>query len=148
MPSWSPDGTTIYFVRTVDAVGRWPSGGVVRDYQMTVPSIMRMPADGSGDPVQVVNGKVTRNGLTWQSWIREPVLSPDGKTLAMVSDRPDPTQSDVVLQFYDLATKKTTVPKLSETAPLGHQDPAWRPDGKVLLYVRNGRDGARGAPVI
>ena len=32
--------------------------------------------------------------------------------------------------------------------PLGHQDPTWRPDGKVLLYVHNGRDGARGAPSI
>ena len=148
MPSWSPDGTSIYFVRTVTAVGRWPSSGVLRDYQMTVPSIMRMNADGSGDPVQVINGKVTRNNLTWQSWIREPVLSPDGTMLALVSDRPDPTQSDVVLQFYDLTTKKTTVPKLSETAPLGHQDPVWRADGKVLLYVRNGREGARGAPVI
>ena len=40
------------------------------------------------------------------------------------------------------------VPKVAETPPLGHQDPAWRPDGKVLLYVRNGRNGARGAPVI
>jgi Tol biopolymer transport system component len=66
----------------------------------------------------------------------------------MVSDRPDPTRSDVVLQFYDLITKKTTVPKLTEEAPLGHQDPDWRPDGKVLLYVHNGRDGARGAPSI
>lgn len=148
MPSWSPDGTSIYFIRTVDAVGRWPSLGINRDYQMTVPSVMRMKADGSGDPVQVVNGKVSRNGLTWQAWIREPVLSPDGKTLAMVSDRPDPAQSDVVLQFYDTSTKKTTIPNLAETAPLGHQDPVWGADGKVLLYVRNGRDGARGAPVI
>jgi Tol biopolymer transport system component len=31
---------------------------------------------------------------------------------------------------------------------LGHQDPEWRPDGKFLLYVMNGRDGSRGAPVI
>ncbi len=68
--------------------------------------------------------------------------------MAMVSDRPDPSKSDVVLQLYDLATKKSTVPKVAETPPLGHQDPAWRPDGKVLLYVRNNRNGARGAPVI
>ena len=67
--------------------------------------------------------------------------------MAMVSDRPDPSQSDVVLQFYDLITKKSTVPTLAETPPLGHQDPTWRPDGKVLLYVRNGRDGPKGAPV-
>ena len=107
-----------------------------------------MQADGSGDPVLVLNGKISQGGRTWQAWIREPVLSPDGKTLAMVSDRPDPSQSDVVLQLYDLTTKKSTIPKLSETSPLGHQDPTWRPDGKVLLYVRNGRAGAKGAPVI
>ena len=29
---------------------------------------------------------------------------------------------------------------------MGHQDPEWRPDGQFLLYVRNGRDGSRGAP--
>ena len=109
---------------------------------MTIPNVMKVPADGSSDPVQVIGGKVSKNGYTWQSWIREPVLSPDGRTLAMVSDRPDPSNSDVVLQFYDTTTKKSTVPKLTEMAPLGHQDPAWRPDGKVLLYVRNGRDGA------
>ncbi|HEY7969236.1 MAG TPA: hypothetical protein VID95_04520, partial [Candidatus Limnocylindrales bacterium] len=148
MPSWSPDGKTVYFVREVDGIGHWPSGGVVRDYQMTIPNVMKVPADGSSDPVQVIGGKVSKNGYTWQSWIREPVLSPDGRTLAMVSDRPDPSNSDVVLQFYDTTTKKSTVPKLTEMAPLGHQDPAWRPDGKVLLYVRNARDGPKGAPAI
>ena len=148
MPSWSPDGKTIYFVRTTDGTGRWPAGGVVRDYQMTIPAVMRVKADGSGEVETVINGKVTANGRTWQSWIRQPVLSPDGQTLAMVSDRPDPSNDDVVLQFYDLTTKKTRVPKLAETPPLGHQDPDWRPDGKELLYVRNGRDGPKGAPVI
>jgi Tol biopolymer transport system component len=148
MPSWSPDGKDVYFIRTVDGVGRWPAAGVTREYQLTTPSVMRVPADGSSDPVVVVSGKITQGSRTWQAWIREPVLSPDGKTLAMVSDRPDPTQRDVVLQLYDVATKKSQVPNLAETAPLGHQDPAWRPDGKVLLYVRNGRDGTRGAPAI
>jgi Tol biopolymer transport system component len=109
---------------------------------------MRVKADGSGKPETVVSGKVTSGGRTWHAWIREPVLSPDGRTLAMVSDRPAPASSDVVLQFYDLTTKKTRVPKLAETPPLGHQDPDWRPDGKDLLYVRNGRDGPRGAPSI
>ena len=148
MPSWSPDGTTIYFVRTASGNGRWPAGGILRDYALTTPSVMQVKADGSGDPVRVLSGRVTISGRTWHVWIREPVVSPDGTTLAMVSDRPDPSQSDVVLQLYDLTTKKSTVPKVAETAPLGHQDPTWRPDGKVLLYVRNGRNGARGAPAI
>jgi dipeptidyl aminopeptidase/acylaminoacyl peptidase len=148
MPSFSADGKTVYFVRTVNGIGHWPSSGVVRDYQMTIPNVMQVAADGSGDPSQLLSGKVSKNGWSWHAWIRQPVLSPDGKTLAMVSDRPDPSNSDVVLQFYDISSKKTTVPKLAEEAPLGHQDPTWRPDGKVLLYVHNGRDGARGAPSI
>ena len=148
MPSWSPDGSSIYFIRVAYGIGHWPSLGVRRDYQLITPSVMRIKADGSGNAVLVVSGKVNKNGFSWQAWIREPVLSPDGHTLAMVSDRPDPSRSDVVLQFYDTTTKQSTVPNLSETAPLGHQDPAWRPDGKVLLYVRNGRDAAKGAPDI
>ena len=148
MPSWSPDGASVYFIRTVAGDGRWLAGGVVRDYALTTPSIMQVKADGSTEPVRVLNGKVSLNGRTWQSWIREPVVSPDGKTLAMVSDRPNPSLSDVVLQMYDLTSKKSTIPKVAETPPLGHQDPTWRPDGKFLMYVRNGRDGARGAPMI
>ena len=148
MPSWSPDGTSIYFIRTASGDGRWPAGGVLRDYALTTPSVMQVKADGSADPVRVLSGKVSLNGRTWQSWIREPVVSPDGTTLAMVSDRPNPSVSDVVLQLYDLTSKKSTIPKIAETPPLGHQDPTWRPDGKFLMYVRNGRDGARGAPMI
>jgi Tol biopolymer transport system component len=149
MPSWSPDGTMVYFVRTVDGEGRWPSQGVTRTYQLSTPSVMRLKADGSSDkPELVLSGKVGQGNRTWQAWIREPVLSPDGKTLALVSDRPDPAASDVVLQFYDLKTKKSRVPKLPESPPLGHQDPEWRPNGNDLLYVRNGRSGQRGAPAI
>lgn len=148
MPSWAPDGSSIYFIRTVDDVGRWPSGGITRQYQMSVPSVMRIAADGSGNAVKVVNGKVNKNGLTWHAWIRQPVLSPDGHTLAMVSDRPDPSRSDVILQFYDIDSERSKIPDLPETPPLGHQDPTWRPDGKYLLYVRNGRNGTKGAAVI
>ena len=148
MPSWAPDGASIYFIRTASGDGRWMAGGVLRDYALTTPSVMQVKADGSADPVRVLSGKVSINGRTWQAWIREPVVSPDGSTLAMVSDRPNPSVSDVVLQLYDLGTKKSTIPKVAETPPLGHQDPSWRPDGKFLLYVRNGRDGARGAPMI
>ncbi len=148
MPSWAPDGKSVYFIRSVDGVGHWFAGNVLRDYQMSIPNVMQVKADGSSDPVRIISGRVTISGQPWQAWIREPVVSPDGQTMAMVSDRPNPSRSDVVLQFYDLGSKKSTIPKLDEMPPLGHQDPTWRPDGKALLYVHNGRDGAKGAPVI
>lgn len=148
MPSWSPDGTSVYFIRTTDAQGLWPAQGVDRHYQESVPAIMRVDAGGSGAPEPVLTGTIHAGSRSWFSWIRQPVLSPDGHTVAMVSDGPDPTRSDVVLQFYDLVTKKRTVPAAPESPPLGHQDPAWRADGRFLLYVRNGRDAARGAPEI
>ncbi|MEA2608808.1 MAG: hypothetical protein QOJ75_1051, partial [Chloroflexota bacterium] len=140
MPSWSPDGALVYFIRTTDAMGLWPALGVDRHYQETVPAIMRVDAAGTGAPEQILSGAINANGRSWFSWIRQPVLGPDGKTIAMVSDGPDPTRSDVVLEFYDLTTKQRTVPPAPELAPLGHQDPAWRADGRFLLYVRNGRD--------
>lgn len=148
MPSWSPDGTAVYFIRTTDAQGLWPAQGVDRHYQESVPAIMRVDASGTGEPETVLTGTIQTGTRSWFSWIRQPVLSPDGHTLAMVSDGPDPTRSDVILQFYDLQTKKRTIPPAPEAVPLGHQDPAWRADGRFLLYVRNGRDAARGAPEI
>ncbi|MEA2518972.1 MAG: TolB protein, partial [Chloroflexota bacterium] len=78
----------------------------------------------------------------------QPAPSPDGRTIAVVSDGPNPLQSDVVLQTYDLTTKKMTNLRLGTSGNLGHQDPAWRSDGRYLLYVRNARDLTRGAPMI
>jgi Tol biopolymer transport system component len=80
--------------------------------------------------------------------LREPVVSPDGHTIALVSDGPDPTRNDVVLQFFDTKSGKLTQAPVAEDPPLGHQDVVWRPDGKQLLYVRNSRDASRGAPSI
>jgi TolB protein len=39
-------------------------------------------------------------------------------------------------------------PRLGELQGLGHQDPAWSPDGRTLLYVRNAREGTKGTPAI
>ena len=68
--------------------------------------------------------------------------------MAVVSDGPNPDNKTVVLQLFDVESKKFRDPKLPTNGILGHQDPAWRPDGKFLLYVQNGRDASRGAPQI
>ena len=148
MPSWSPDGQWIYYIQSRRAEGRWFSRGALRDYVMDVPHLMRVRADGSANPETLESGRFRQSGRTWFYWIRQPVLSPDGRTVAVVSDAPNPDERNVVLQLYDLERERFTVVNAPQNAPLGHQDPSWRPDGRYLLYVRNGREGARGTPVI
>jgi dipeptidyl aminopeptidase/acylaminoacyl peptidase len=114
---------------------------------MDVPALMRVDLDG-GTAEALLTGRIKRDDRSWFYWIRQPVLAADGRTVAMISDGPDPSESDSVLQFYDLTTEERTIPDVPENVPLGHQDPAWRADGKYLLFVRNGRSGSRGAPVI
>ena len=148
MPTWSPDGTSIYFVKTTAETGRWPSAGVIRTYNLSVPSLVKLPADGTGTPQVLLTGHLKKGSNTWSYFIREPTISPDGTTAAIVTDGPDPTRSDIVVKLFDLARATIRDPKLGETQSLGHQDPAWSPDGKTLLYVGNAREGARGTPAI
>ena len=148
MPAWAPDGRSIYFVRTTAEEGRWPSAGETRTYNLQVPTLYRLNADGSGTPDELLTGRLRRNGSTWSYFIREPAVSPDGSQVAIVSDGPDPTRSDVVVKLLDPGTGELTDPRLGQTQALGHQDPAWSPDGRFLLYVRNAREGARGVPAI
>ncbi|HEX3265717.1 MAG TPA: hypothetical protein VHR16_08640 [Candidatus Limnocylindrales bacterium] len=148
MPAWSPDGASIYFVRTASETGRWPSAGLSKLYDLDVPTLFRMNADGSGRPVGLLTGRFKQFSNTWSYFIREPAISPNGKTAAIVTDGPNPSQSDVVVKLLDLASKDLTDPRLGETQGLGHQDPTWSPDGRFLLYVRNAREGARGIPAI
>jgi len=109
---------------------------------------MRVRADGGADPERLATGFVKDGRLEWGSWMRQPVLSPDGKTIALVTDAPNPGEDDVVLKFFNVETKKLRSAGVRSAGVLGHQDPEWRSDGKLLLFTQNGRDGARGAPVI
>jgi dipeptidyl aminopeptidase/acylaminoacyl peptidase len=147
-PSFSRDGTAVFFVRTRRVDGAWPVEGVTRNFRLDVPAIMRVPAAG-GEVVRVFDGLVDPAGrLKWMGFIQAPVVSPNGATIAMASDLPDPTRSDVTLKLLNLKSGKVTDPGLDQVAPLGHQDPAWSPDGKRVAYVRADRDGAKGIPRI
>lgn len=148
MPTWSPDGRWIYYVKSASKAGRWPSGGSIRTYSLTVPSLVRLPADGRGQPEVLLTGDVKKGSNTWSSFIRQPSVSPDGTRVAIITDGPDPTRSDVVLKIVDLADASISDPRLAQSRSLGHQDPAWSPDGRSILYTRNNREGARGTPAI
>jgi Tol biopolymer transport system component len=147
MPTWSADGQWIYYIHSVGKIGRWPYFGPATPYELLIPYLQRIKPDGSGAHA-IANGNFTQGSYNWSFFIRQPSISPDGKTAAVITDGPDPTTSDLVLKFINLSTGAITSPRLPDVGGLGHQDPAWSPDGKSVLYVRDGRDGARGAPVI
>src|SRR5688572_18921121 len=42
MPTWSPDGASIYFVRITREQGRWPSGAEIHEYNLRVPRLLRI----------------------------------------------------------------------------------------------------------
>ncbi len=148
MPSWSADGQSIVYIHSHDERGVWPVRGRDASYDIAVPDLMLARADGSAKPERLATGSFKKGRLNWSSWMRQPVLSPDGKTIALVTDAPNPEQSNVVLQLFGVAKKKLTRTGVKEIGVLGHQDPEWRADGAFLLYTQNGRDGSRGSPVI
>ena len=147
-PAWALDGSVIYYISTSSQTGSFPYQGATRKYNLSVPSLARLSPDGSSGPQALLSGTWTSGRYVWSYFIRQPAPAPDGTKVAVLSDGPDPTKSDVVLQLVDTATNKLATLGLAETSPFGHQDPSWRPDGAVLAYVRPGRDGSRGAATI
>jgi Tol biopolymer transport system component len=148
MPSWSPDGKWITYVESRPEIGKWPVDGRPQWYDIDVQELMRVPSAGNGERQRLMSGRIRQGELIWSAWIRQPVLAPDGRRLALVTDAPDPDDSNVVLQLFDIQEKQLTRAGVREIGVLGHQDPEWHPAGRMLLYTQNGRDGARGAPVI
>ncbi len=149
-PAWSRDGAWIYFIETRRIKAHFPRQGIPTVYDLSYPILTRIKPDGSGREA-ILSGLYhtgTGNKYEWAYFLRDPAVSPDGRSVAVVSDGPDPTKSDVVVGLVNVARKRLGPLGLQENPPFGHQDPAWRPDGKLLLYVRNARDGARGAPAI
>jgi len=149
-PTWSPDGNWVYFIETRETPGRFPAEGSVKRYDLKYPILTRIHPDGTGRE-SILSGLYKTgpaNAYTWFWFLLDPAVSPDGTQVAVISDGPDPSRSDPVLQFVDLGTKHLVNPGLPENAPLGQQDPAWRPGGSSILYVVNARNGNAGAPSI
>jgi dipeptidyl aminopeptidase/acylaminoacyl peptidase len=147
MPSFSFDGEWVFFIRETTGKALWPVDGRRTWYDLLTPEVVRVPADGSAPPEQVVSGRMRANNSQWFAWMRQPVVSPDGNRIALTTDVTAPSEG-VALHFLDLETKAFTRLELSQSSGLGHQDPAWEPLGRYVAFVKNGREGSRGAPQI
>lgn len=147
MPSFSPDGQWVYFIRTTAEKTRWRVNGLALRWNLDTPSLMRVRRDGSTGPEELLIGRIASGTYAWSYFLRQPVVSVDG-TVVVITDGPDPSKSDVVLKIYDPASGSLTSLKAPEIPPLGHQDPAWSPDGRFLLFIKNASDGSKGAPAI
>ncbi len=129
MPTWSPDGQWIYYIESVPDSGYFPGGGnPPTTYAMEVPILTRIKPDGTGAE-KLLSGRFKKGRYDWFFWIRQPDVSPDGRTVAITSDGPDPTKSDVVLQTYDVKTDKTQPPR-------PRRERAARPPGSGLAPGR------------
>lgn len=156
-PSWSRDGSTIYFLELRSAEGNVPcslvaaSGCINADvpYTLSYPVLARMPASGGG-PTAIRSGLYSWSGhrYTFFYGLWQPAVSPDGKTVALITDGPDPFSDDYELALMPTAGGTLSRAPVAEDYGLGHNDPAWSPDGRVVAYTYNHRNGTLAAPRI
>ena len=86
----------------------WLSAGELREYNLQIPRLLRLAADGSGEPDVLLTGRVRSGSNTWSYFIREPSISPDGTRAAIITDGPNPTIQNPVVKFLDLGTRPPT----------------------------------------
>jgi Tol biopolymer transport system component len=141
-PTWSPDGKHIYFIRTTKRpTADSRPGGL---YTLYTTDVWRMKADGS-DKERVYDSLIKDAAGTWFSHVLQPDMSPDGVTLAVVSDGPD---GSGLVELHLINSRTGRMAKV--TAPvddeLGHNDPAFSPDGRKIAYTVNNAQGSDGVP--
>jgi WD40-like Beta Propeller Repeat len=146
-PTWSPDGQSIYFIRTRPASGRFLINGLVKDFDLQIPTLQQMHADGTALK-GILTGRYTVGSYVWSFFIQQPSIASNGTQAAVTTDGPIPTQSDIRIKFVNLNTGAISDPHLPEVGGLGQQDPSFSPDGRYVAYVKNAREGAKGAPSI
>jgi Tol biopolymer transport system component len=108
-PAWSPEGTSLAFIRDTDSTH----------------TLYRIPALG-GTPRKLFETNGALYGLDW---------SPDGESL-LYADRRTPDGPFRVVRL-SLATRDTTVLTAPPASARGDLFPRWSPDGRTIAFSRN-----------
>ena len=128
-PSISTDGRTVFFSRIEEVEGKRTVDGQVVPAHLRFSNVISRSSSGGSETV-LLDGLVKRaDGFHLVTWFDSPTVSSDGKRVAVVADNGD-GYSNLVL--YDALTGKVSA-KLSDGSNLA--DPAWSPDGKMVVVT-------------
>jgi hypothetical protein len=143
-PVWSPDGKQIYFIRTTKRpLGKARGGG---SYTLYVTDLMRMTSEGK-KLKKVYDALIRTPSGPWFSHVLQPDVSPEGASIAVVSDGPD---GNGPVELNLVGAKGGRMRKVAARAhgDLGHSDPDFSSDGRKLAFTYNQAQGGVGVPRI
>jgi Tol biopolymer transport system component len=152
-PVWSPDGKYVYFIRSTKREVKEGLAQQKGKYTFYPTDVMRMKADGS-DRKTIFSSLIKGGQGLWFSYVLQPSVSPSGRYLAVVSDGPKGDDHEVVLYILDTRTGRLqhvstpAEPFYAGTSGLGHNDPAFSPDGTKIAFTYNQTSGSTADPKI
>jgi Tol biopolymer transport system component len=135
----------MYFIRKTKREAASGTARLVGKYTLYPTDVMRMRANGS-DRKRVYDAFIRRGGQ-WFTHVLQPSASPDGKTVAVVSDGPDGS-GPVVLHVLNTRTGSLRRVETPSEGDFGHNDPDFSRDGKKIAFTYNDRKGTEGQPRI